>query len=562
MLKKQQAISAIALGMLVSGCAVLRPQQEMLKAPVEEKVNSAASDRAFILREGVSLQHAAKLLGALDGKVYITDGEDLKLPGASMPIRSSSDFVDYLKAYDFAVEMSGDEAKSKYVKMRIRQKEPQSRVRATTCRTKLAGTIPLGPVVTEICETAGLECNYVDSGAAAYAGALYSAAFSGTCAGALDYLARRADLDITYLADSVEFRMMDTATIDLGIPLRDRRVALDILADGRPAQTGSTGSATTTTGSVGAGANASSNTASGSKSLQSGYATNYFQSIRAVLESSKTPWGTWHYIPETGQVYVRDKADAVAAVRSSLNRVAQTFQSRFDVTLTLYRLTENKGREIGSNLSHIVNNNLSLALGGQAYLLDKAAGILDYATNRRSAVVNLLSEWGSVETLDTYTLTVQSGIPQTLKVANNTEYIRNISTSVTGTTGTVSSSIEQANATDGAFVTVQARQAGTGKISVDLGVFINRLDGFDTTQTQSSVVKSQRGFERTFDTMALIDEGVPYIAAVVSQKTSNSTTASVPGVEGSYLAGLMGNVASKRTRTYIVMMVEAGVSGR
>lgn len=559
-----RGLTVIIMGAIATGCSTLQPAQSgSLQKIADEKIALGYSEQpqSFILRSGVSLQHALNLLGALDGKVYIFDGEDIRLPGASLPIKSSADFIDFLAAYGYTATLEKQGA-GEYVRVRLEKINPPARTKASRseCQVKLTGLVPFGPVVSDICASAGLQCNYVDSGAAAYAGALYSAAYSGNCAGALDYLAHRADLDVAYQSDVVEFKMMDMATIDLGIPLRDRRVALDILADGRAAQNGSTqggvpsSSSVGTTTTSGAGGNGSS----GNKSLQSGYATNYFQSIRSILESSKTPWGTWHYIPETGQIFVRDKAEAVAAVKSSLSRVAQTFQGRFDVTLTLYRLTENKDREIGSNLSHVVNSNLSLTLGGPGFLLDKAAGALSYNNGKRSAVINLLSEWGSVETLDTYSLTVQSGIPQTLKVANNTEYVRNITTSVTGTSGTVSSSIEQANATDGAFVTVQARQASTGKISVDLGVFINRLDGFDTTQTQTSVVKSQRGFERTFDTLAMVDEGIPYIASVVSQKTNSDKTASVPGLEGSVLAGFLGgNQASSTAKTYIVMIVEA-----
>lgn len=556
--------AAAAVAAIASGCATNPPGSHGVhRQPVDEKIAQGVSgDRAFILRNGVTLQHAADLLGALDGKGYVAElGEDLRLPGTSRPIRDRAGFADYMSAYGYTVEFVDTDG-SAYTKLRASKARPASLVSASAsgCSVDLTGTIPLGPVISDICRAASLQCNYADTGAAAYAGALYSAAYSGNCAGAIEYLARRADLNVSYGTDSVEFRMMDTATIDLGIPLRDRTVALDILAEGA-SQSGSTtssGYSGTSSGSSSTSSSTSSSGASSGKYITSGYSTNYFQSIRAILESSKTPWGTWHYIPETGQIFIRDKAEAVAAVRSSLNRVAQAFQGRFDVTVTLYRFTEGRDREVGSNLSYLVNSKLSLATGASTFLPVHAAGILSYTDSKRSAVINILSEWGTVETLDTYSLNVQAGIPQTLKIANNTEYVRNITTDITGTTGTLSSSIEQAMATDGAFVTVQARQAGTGKIAVDLGLFVNRLDGFDTTQTQTTVVKSQRGFERTFDTMAMVDEGVPYVAAVVSQKSSNDKTSSLPGLEGAPVAGLLGgNARNETSRSYIVMMIEA-----
>lgn len=558
------AAAIAVLGVFVVGCSVAPGKEDGSQVIVKEKITAgtASQERAFMIRSGASLQHSLNLLGALDGKMYILDGDDIYLPGGSLPIKSKTDFLKYLAAYGYTVTVEDPQDSGGYSRIHVDKSTPHSKVKASRpdCQVKLTGTIPFGPVVSEICDAAGLVCRYADSGAAAYAGALYSAAYSGHCAGALDYLAHRADLSLSFQASGAEFRMMNTATIDLGIPLRDRRIALDILADGKAPSIGSQTS-TNSTGGSGGGATSYSaaNSSSGSKAMSSGYATNYFQSVRSILESSKTPWGTWHYIQETGQVFIRDKADAVAAVRESLSRVAQVFQGRFDITLTLYRLTENKGREIGSNLSYAINSNLSLALGNPAFLLGRAAGMLSYNDPQKgTSVVNLLAEWGNVETLDTYNLTVQSGIPHTLKVANNTEYVRNITTSVTGTSGTVSASIEQSNATDGSFVTVQARQASTGKIAVDLGVFVNRVDGFDETTTQTSIVKSQRGFERTFDTLAMVDEGIPYVASVVSQKSNTGKTASLPGLEGTAIGALAGgSLSQSNSKSYIVMIVEA-----
>ena len=286
-------------------------------------------------------------------------------------------------------------------------------------------------------------------------------------------------------------------------------------------------------------------------------------SIGMPLSSTRSPFGTWHYVPETGQVFIRDRAEAVAATRASLNRLAQAFYGRYEVTLTLYRMTTSNGLQVSGNIASKINSEMAVSFGSAAASVAGATLGATYNGSRNKSVFQLLSRFGAVETLDTFALTLQSGIPQTLKVANNTEYVRNVSVTSTGTTGATTSSVEQANATDGAFVTMQARQAEVGKIAIDFGAFINRLDGFDTTQTTTSVVKSQKGFERTFDTMAVVDDGVPYVASVVAQKTRTNNTDTLPGAEGATgaLANVVPAVAGSKTenagQTYIVVMIEA-----
>lgn len=565
------SIAAIA----VAGCSGFQPiQEKVIGGKIQASAEQAKADvvKSINLRAGDTLASAFRAMGLLDGHTYILDGDAaLPLPGNSAKIANSNDLIKYFEAYGRTVTLTNVDDSS-YVRVAVTKNEGRARVTAAAdCPVVLSGVIPMGPMIDAIGRQAKLNITYADVGATAYAGVLYPVGYRGTCAGALEYLGRKADLAVTFGDTGVEFQMMDTATIDLGIPLRDRKIVLDILADGRIANsgtgtgsTGTTGTSGTTSGVYG-GSGQSGVQSGGGKSLQSVYATNYVQSVKAVLDSMRTPFGTWHYVPETGQIFIRDRAEAVAAAKVSLSRMAQAFQGRFEVTLTLYRMTVSKDRQISGSITRMINENLTATFGAPAAIIANAMGTINYdnsgtgATKTRKGVVQLLSEWGAIETLDTFSLTLQAGIPQTLKIANNTEYVRNVSTTTTGSVGTVTASIEQANATDGSFVSMQARQAEAGKIAVDYGAFINRLDGFDITKTQTSEVKSQRGFERTFDTMAIVDDGIPYVASIVSQKSRNDKQATLPGLEETGAVGplLGGNREDVSAKTYIVVMVEA-----
>lgn len=566
----------VVISTTLFGCTNMRDiEKPVFQEGLQSKIEQAKKETkpSFIIRAGDTVEQALRRLSNIDGTIYIltnAENSQIELTIPSQPITKWDDLAEYLGAIGYTAFLrsvdGGDVERLErggYARVTVRKAEASMRVKATgeRCKTSLSGTVPVGSVIADLCQAGSLSCNYGDAGAAAYDGAVYSMAFEGSCAEALEYIGKKADLSVVFTDQKVEFKMMDTAVIDLGIPLRDRKVAMDIIASSNssgPISSGST-SGSATTGATPAGASIS-----GGKSLTSGYTTNYFQSVRSVLDSMRTPYGTWNYVPETGQIFVRDRAEAVAAVKASLNRMAQAFQSRFAVTMTLYRLTLSHDVQINASLSKVLNQKLSMAFG-PVTALTSPVGTLSYdATADRSdpgAVKNtikVLSSIGNTEALDTFSLNLQAGIPQTLKVAKNTEYIRNVSTSSV-TNGAVTSSVEQANATDGSFITVQARQAEAGRIAVDLGAFINRLDGFDVTQTQSSVVKSQKGFERTFDTMAVVEDGVPYVASIVSSKSRTDTQETIPGFEWAGFAGALlgGNRSDAKDDTYIVVVIEA-----
>lgn len=478
------SIAAIA----VAGCSGFQPiQEKVIGGKIQASAEQAKADvvKSINLRAGDTLASAFRAMGLLDGHTYILDGDAaLPLPGNSAKIANSNDLIKYFEAYGRTVTLTNVDDSS-YVRVAVTKNEGRARVTAAAdCPVVLSGVIPMGPMIDAIGRQAKLNITYADVGATAYAGVLYPVGYRGNCAGALEYLGRKADLAVTFGDTGVEFQMMDTATIDLGIPLRDRKIVLDILADGRIANsgtgtgTGSTGTSGTTNGAYGA-SGATGVQSGGGKSLQSIYATNYVQSVKAVLDSMRTPFGTWHYVPETGQIFIRDRAEAVAAAKVSLSRMAQAFQGRFEVTLTLYRMTVSKDRQISGSITRMINENLTATFGAPAAILANAMGTINYdnsgsgASKTRKGIVQLLSEWGAIETLDTFSLTLQAGIPQTLKIANNTEYVRNVSTTTTGSVGTVTASIEQANATDGSFraypVVSQATTGSMLSISADLG---------------------------------------------------------------------------------------------
>lgn len=535
----------------LSGCMTMDITQPQYQDKAQAKVDEARqkTQPSFFIRKGDQLNYVLKQIGAIDGKVYILTSDPLALDGESSAIYSIDDLKMYMEAHGYELLVEPVREDSPYQRVSVRKLELDVTPQMTACKATLYGDLPLGFALTDICREAGLKCTYDDPGALAYAGVLYTMSFSGSCLEGLDYLAKKGGLVVNRKRDEVVIRMMESAVIDLGLPLRDRKIALDILADSGNNNNNGTYSGTSSNNSsvYGNGTNSS-----GEKSSQSLYYTDYIRNVKLLLNSMKTPFGTWNYLPETGQIFIRDRAEAVAAMKESLNRMVQSMQTRFLVRVMFYRLTVNKDRQVEGSYVRQISDKWHVKFGGGNITNpDVSFG--------KDVIIDFLSQFGTIETFDEYEMMLQAGMPQTIKIANNREYVRNISTVTTGVSGTVTEGLDQANATDGAFITIQARAAESGRIAIDMGAFINKLDGFDETKTASAVVKSQRSFERTFDSMAIVDEKVPYLMTITRQKGRDDASHAIPGLENTGVLGALlgGFRKDNSTESYIIVVLEA-----
>ena len=305
-----------AAGALLAGCQTAPTeltgiQQPVLQEVVEGKlkiVEEKSKKPSLVFRGGESISTVLRSLSMMDGRTYILEGEVLALPGPSATIYAMADLQTYFKAYGKTLVLS-DITNSSYTKIKIAKDVAPSKLAANTnCNVKMVGVVPVGQVASDIAAHANLNMHYADTGSTAYASVVYPVSFQGPCANALEYIGKKSDLTVSFPDGGVEYRMMDTATIDIGIPLQNRKIAMDILADGKTGGASAGGASSGGAASSGAG----SSGGGGSKSAQTSYVTDYAASIKALLDSTKSPFGTWNYVPETGHIFIRDRADAVA----------------------------------------------------------------------------------------------------------------------------------------------------------------------------------------------------------------------------------------------------------
>lgn len=541
--------SAIAIAVLATtGCAsqVAIQGGTMQEVPIAKAAESTNWQPNFSVRAGDAIEHAFTRLGQLNNTIYRVDAKNVQLTIPSAPISNEADLVEYLQAQDITVTLSGE---GKYKKAILR-KAGRSIASKTECNSQIFGTMPLSVAISEICSESKIECAMADAGATSFADTLYTMSYKGTCAGALNYIATKADLAISKEDGVVEFKMMDTASIDLGIPARDRQMMADIVANNFNSSAASGGSS----GSSGGASGASGDPKSGGRSVRTSFFTNYLDSIKSLLSQSISPFGTYSYIPETGQLLVRDRRENVQVIREAASKLAGAFQQRYDVTLTFYRLTINRDKKVGMDINRTINEAFAFSVSGTLTGGAVPAAVMAFQKGNTTSTLSVLSKIGAVEALDDYSFSLQSNVPNTIKIGRNLDYVRNFSQTQAGTTGATTSSIEQATVTDGAFITLMARPGDNQQVNLEMHAHLNRFDGFDTTEAGAVTVRSPKSFERTFDATPLLTEGVPYAVVSVKQKGADGNITGVPGLEK--LAGLVGVTENAKLESHIVAIVE------
>lgn len=571
-------IALLGIPFFLAGCSSYpsfdHPVVVTDKAGLKTGAQAAPS---FVVRNGESIEQVLRRLAALDSHIYILDqaSVDVAFRVQSQEIQGLPEFKEYLTALGY--ELSETPVGKGYVRLLITKPKENLRINAAqNCTVEMGGVVPVGEAITKICGQAGLTCSFTDKGAADYTGVHLPVAYSGDCPGALEHLAQKTDLSLTFndANNQAEFKMFETALIDVGaLIMRDRRVSMGI--DGTITATAN-GSATNgqstlqnsqqQNGQAGGGAGGGNNGTPASTSITPGkgqtssFQTAHITNVVNLMKQSISPFGTWAFLPESGQISIRDKPANVRYIKEALGKAVASYQDEIYVTVTFYRLTQTKENQTAGNLVRAINSDL-IATFGAVPTIGGAASGLAYSHNSDKATVQVLSTWGSVEELDTYSMTVTPNVLKAAKFGKNIEYIRNLTTSYS-TVGTVSqpvNTIEQANAIDGAFMTVIARKEDGDRYHIDLGAYVNNLDTFDTTVTSTVAVKSQRSYERTIDTRATLREGVPFVSDIYKISSRQGSVSTLPGFENTGIFGsLLGSRNDTIANTQLIVVIEAG----
>ena len=551
---KFKLLSVVLISALLAGCANFEKSIKdsaaatgaaIMGEAAKNRVGSANMPAQIQVRAGDRVAYVLAQLGTLvevDGRhvTYVHEGRDApEFTFPSAPIRTADNFAEYVQALGWSVKVTGE---GQYRRVSFSRNNIQQRGKED-CKANLYGTVPLAAEISNVCRKNGLECRFADDLAQEAAGKFYSLAFSGSCTGAIDALAGKAGLYVQYEDSRVELRMLEAVTMDTGLPAKDRAISDDIV-----------GAISTTS---------ANNGSTGGKHVRSKYETNYREDVGRLVNQFKSPYGSFSYTPETGQLVVSDKHENITVIRDVISKLAGAFQPRYAISLTFYRLDISKELDVGGGVGGAFNSAATNALqfGGLGKVAASAGALTGSATLTRggskgSFAFNLLSTWGTVEMLGHQDIMVQANIPSVTKVGRDYSFVSAITTTQV-TNGGTSSGTTQGSVMDGSYITLLARPADADQISVDLNAYLNNLDGFDVTDTAGGTVKSAITSGQSFDDTHLLVDSVPFAVKAISQKSRNGTANTIPGMEKSPFSFLLGNRQDTTHESEIVLVVEA-----
>jgi hypothetical protein len=255
--------------------------------------------------------------------------------------------------------------------------------------------------------------------------------------------------------------------------------------------------------------------------LSVAYSTKLFRELRDSIESSLSKHGSYSFLPTTGQVIVRDKAENVRTVQKIISDFNSKFKDTIAGRITFYKVSMDKTDKRGLDIKAAIGKYFSLDTAG-AMSTTAFSGIsstgkyaLGYASNDgdTTALFQFLRQIGNTEVVNSIDFEVQSNSLKTIKVANNYGYISSVTSSVVaGTAGsTTSGGITPSSVPDGTFASLIAKSVGNGTVAFDIYATSNSLAKFNTAEAFGTTVQTPDTAEQSVDGYHQVKAGVPYI---------------------------------------------------
>lgn len=549
-IKISVAASALVFGL--SGCTSTSTQQ--LNQPnIYEKGDKVIAkntiERYFNINIGDTAKTIFERLSLLDGNVYIVDNSVFRSSFAAPGLKTFEDVEKFFQANNIAL-IKNEIQNSKYVKIgfsntglsEIEKKLSQIKVSAS-------GSMPIASFAQDISAKAGIPVLYADKTAKNLSTITKNISIDTDGLSAIKQIANSADLDAKITQSNIELSYFKTDTLNIDIFSRDRSI-LNKIAN----NTASSGNTKDKQNTV------SDN--SGNKDLEIKYLTGLVKELESSVESLLSEHGSFKLLQSSGQIVVRDKSENVKSIQKIINDFNAQFKDTVELTLTFYKVTTQKGDKRGLDF-RALNGKLAATATGMTNLtgLSSSAGSITSAfgleytgSGGRSALFNLLSEFGTTEVMNPVEIVTQSNMLKTVKIANNFGYIASIDTTTSTNTGTTAS-IEPSSVPDGMFFSLLAKPIDNNHIAVDIYATNNSFVKFNTATAFGSTVQTPDTSEQSVDGYHQLKNGVPQI--LVSHKYEESKLDEA-GLPVKFLKSI-GYKEDSSKDTYIVIALEANV---
>ncbi len=385
--------------------------------------------------------------------------------------------------------------------------------------------------------------------------------YEGSFSGLLTLIASNYGLNWTYRDGIIEFATTQTATFN--VPALAVLNKLSFTLEGGVQNAG------------GSGGSGPQQTGGSSQKASTDMAVDVWKDLTLTLKNLVGAEGTIDISGSTGTVTVNAPVGVVAQVKSYLTEINKQLSRAIKMDIAVYAVTLKQGDDYNLSVGAVnAGTEVGTVIGsGGASAASTAASILAKATSSTSngfgaAIINPNSEWngtngvfkalssrGDVSIVTSATITTLNGIEAPFQVTNTRDYVSQVSTTTTGSTGSnTQTTLTPSSVTTGFTFYVVPRVDNNGIVQLQYGMNLSELiganNGFDTFTTGGQTVQLKNVDSRNFVQQAAVPAGGTLILTGFEQKKASQSDSGT----GDYFFPLFGGGKTASTGRQIIII--------
>jgi len=519
----------------------------------------------FNVRVGDTAAVIFSRLSSIDKKIYVLGDTDGFIAGFDTNgFRNMGDLSTFISANSY--EIKTDEiAGSKYVKISLEKQKNDTEKKLAKIPVGITGMVSASEAIDSIAQSAGIAVEYQDKSAGDVGSAYRFVSFRGNGLDAIKQLANKAGINAEINSKSITLSYFQSEAMDIDIFMRDR--SMMSMINNTPNKQPNGSSSGSMSSSSGSQQPTSSSSTGGAiaQDLKVAYGTELIKELRGGIESSLSKYGSYSFLPTTGQVVVRDKGENIRVVQKLISDFNTKFKDTIDGRITFYKVTMDKSDKRGIDLKSLIGDHFSLASTGMVASAFPSVGsslgnfALGFTDSKTTGLLQFLKELGSTDVINSIDFETQSNSVKTIKVANNYGYISSVtSNAVAGATGTTTSGgITPSSVPDGTFASVIAKNIGNNTVALDIYATANSLSKFNNTEAFGTSVQTPDTSEQSVDGYHQVKAGIPYVLLAYKYNETKHTQQGLP-VGWDWMTKIGMNADSGKD-VFIIVALEATV---
>jgi type II secretory pathway component GspD/PulD (secretin) len=267
-------------------------------------------------------------------------------------------------------------------------------------------------------------------------------------------------------------------------------------------------------------------------------------------------------LPNEGIITVRAKAQQLKRVQDFLTDYAKSSMTQVDIDVAMVQVTMSDDMSTGIDWEKIIRAAGSRTIGvslSSASSVATPAGALTYTSASVSALVNVLEKTNNAKILTRQHFPTFNNSVAMLFDGKQVPYIGKIAQTVSGASGSTTSSGEFSYAMDGISTAVFTNVLDNYQAELTLLPVISTIEGFSTASIGGNTITApiQPLSQGYFPFMAHHGQTMIFAGTSFGKETLGKT--GLPGITSTALNTLLGGNADSRTQRELVFLVRANI---